>query len=147
MSGPFTSPTPWLHRNTGGTETVVDRTGQLVCILGRGFEAGNGALIVAAPALQEALRDFVDAADGSLERVERVFLQFYEETGLLAPGKSVPPEMHETEEKREERHRRWALWATKRRDAVLNKAKAALVKSEQDGGAPEDGPVETGSGL
>lgn len=108
MSGPFTSPTPWLHRNTGGTETVVDRTGQLVCILGRGFEAGNGALIVAAPALKDALR-MLD--------------------GLLTPCVHNGPALD-------------CPWC-----AALRARRAALAKSEQDGGAPEDGPVETGTGV
>lgn len=55
MSLPITSPTPWTHRSTGGAETIVDRTGQTVAILGRGMEPGNGALIAAAPDLYAAL--------------------------------------------------------------------------------------------
>lgn len=118
MSGPFTSPTPWLHRNTGGTETVVDRTGQLVCILGRGFEAGNAALIVASPGLKDAAR---------------LTLMFH--AGGPWDG---------------ERAAEWTR-LTGHKDAttkiLCDFIRKAIAKSEQDGGAPEDGPVETGTGV
>jgi len=44
-------------------------------------------------------------------RYERHAEAFYRETGLMAPGKSVPAEMGWQDEER--RHREWKLWGEK----------------------------------
>lgn len=50
----------------------------------------------------------------ALERFERLADEFYRETGLMAPGKSVPMEMGNVGYD-EERHTRWRTWLDLRR--------------------------------
>jgi hypothetical protein len=84
----------------------------------------------AAPELYDALREYVALSDVSLDSFERIAAEFQAETGCLAPGKDVAAAVNESDERREERHRRWREWVGKRNDARLAKAKAAIVKAD-----------------
>lgn len=62
--------------------------------------------------------------EDAVESYERVGQEFYEDTGMMRPGKSYPVEMYAPDD--EVRRSTWDAWVKKKRDALEAKARAAL---------------------
>jgi hypothetical protein len=74
--------------------------------------------------LAQRWRDLVgDEALGYTERFERDAELFYRETGLMAPGKSMPLEMWNTQTE-DERRAKWDAWCADRRRAFYADVRA-----------------------
>lgn len=66
------------------------------------------------------------------EQWERLAEEFYQDTGLLRPGKDYPAGAHLTEKQEEERSLKWRLWAEVRRRIMIEKASKALTFRAED---------------
>jgi PAS domain-containing protein len=67
--------------------------------------------------------------ESATEAADRVAVEFYAETGFIAPGKSVPLAMHPpwTED---ERRAAWDAWVKAKRGALEARARAALDRTK-----------------
>lgn len=87
----------------------------------------NASLIAAAPDMYEALESVLVLlrwrGEGPLEAVERMCEQFYRDTGMMAPGKSVAAAANSHSE--EERLKEWEQWAL----VKVDKARVTLAKA------------------
>lgn len=111
-----------------GNEVIVDANGSVVAYVSGGMENGNGALLAAAPALRDALKEYVELSDVSLDSLERLASEFYCDTGYLAPGKDIPPAI-DSDAYRAERQQRWNKWAKGKHDTRLAWARVALKQA------------------
>lgn len=73
----------------------------------------------------EVLADYVSDSDVSTEAYDRLAGEFNRDTGMLAPGKDEAAAVN-SGHTHEERRAAWDAWATKRKAARLERAKAVL---------------------
>lgn len=86
-------------------------------------------------ALRAVLREMTEwfwgvKTEDAVESYERVGQEFYEDTGMMRPGKSYPVEMYPPDD--EVRRSTWDAWVKKKRDALEAKARAAIAKAGVD---------------
>ena len=93
------------------------------------------ARLAAFDLMREALRAAVEwfwgaSPETMIESHDRVAAEFYSDTGVIAPGKSVPLAMNPpwTED---ERRAAWDAWVKRRRDALENGCRAALAAADK----------------
>jgi len=87
-------------------------------------------------ALALQLREWADdTALGFSERFEKHADAFYRETGLIAPGKSLPLEMHPSDD--DAGQRTWEEWHTKRRTAFIDLLRSAADAIDEARSAPD----------
>ena len=67
----------------------------------------------AAPLLNRLERYLAESMMGYTERFDVQAARFYQETGVMAPGKSMPPEMYQQDSEREHA---WAKWQDAQRE-------------------------------
>lgn len=65
-------------------------------------------------ALEDALFLFPYEDEGSSERYDRVTDKFHEETGVMAPGRSIPLEAQASQPSHAERHDLYEAWCAER---------------------------------
>lgn len=91
------------------------------------------------PDLQETIRDALDLfhqpGEDSNERYERLAKTFYDETGLMAPGKSVPVEMAASQPGLDEREEAFDSWMGERIRAARDAVESDLIANLEDGDA------------
>lgn len=95
-----------------------------------------------ADALAEALREMLSQYDWTdpAATVEALAEEFYQEMGVMAPGKSVPIGMDQPSD--DERRSRYGRWIRQRGQRICNAARAALAAQRP---GPRDEPEEAAS--
>lgn len=115
---------------SGGTSRDIANVG-----LDRVDEANaNARLMAAAKDLYAALAGFLSvfwptADEGHTGFVDRLGMQFYEETRIWPPFKSEPMEIARPDVDRDAAHKAWREWLDAKRDAAAAAARAALAKA------------------
>jgi hypothetical protein len=127
------NPTKWTaeqFRTDPRSFTILDeKENVIVHVVGQPREVVN--LIAAAPDLSAALEGFISvfwptAEEGHTGFVDRLGMQFYEETRIWPPFKSSSMEVHVGDP--EAASKAWRAWLDAKRDAAAAAAVAALAK-------------------
>jgi hypothetical protein len=127
------SPAKWTaepFRTDPRSFTVLDEDEHVIVhVVGQPREVVS--LIAAAPELYAALAGFLSvfwptADEGHTGFVDRLGMQFYEETGIWPPFKSSSMEVHVGDP--EVASKAWRAWLDAKRDAAAAAAVAAVAK-------------------
>lgn len=125
-----------LEAKLAEAERRADEINERAAQIARAQHARMAAAESREKALREALRHAVEwfwgiKPESETESFDRVAVEFYNETGIMRPGKSVPLAMNPpwTEE---ERRSAWDAWVKRKRDALEAECRAALAAGERD---------------
>jgi len=70
-----------------------------------------------------------DSGPGGILYAEELF---YSETGLVAPGRSVPPEMWTSEQDHSNRMARWKEWCQSKNDDLNRRLREILARGRNE---------------
>lgn len=78
----------------------------------------------------KASSDYMGIGLGSSEHFEKVAEEFRRETGMIAPGKSIPLGMNYGDEYDTKRRAAWEAWHSRKRDALEDTLTSAIAQAE-----------------